>query len=253
MSKSAIQLSLLLALALGQQVLAQDAFEAKLKFSDRLEALDPRLSVGSTFDKQFITNVLGGETNVLDPRNKWCQIPPWFAGSWSKTVTTTTYRRNEATGELDTSAQTYPSKGGEEWGHMRDAEGNVWHVYGNNFWRVSKQDAYDTYTFRCELEPVYVTQKAVIVRGKSFVFKVDRANKISSVSTSQSLSHFRPVRDGIIRARKMYRAFDASGRPTWSTSELEVHNRSKPFMEFRPDNALDVKLKNHLDNFLRTL
>ncbi|MBX9569475.1 MAG: hypothetical protein K2X77_11300 [Candidatus Obscuribacterales bacterium] len=244
-------LLLFLSALLSQNVLAQQNLESKIRLADEVDAVDPRVSVGSTFDKQYITSVLGGESSVLDYKNGWFQIPAWFAGSWTSTNTSSTYRRNEITGVVDNEARLYNTKNGGEWGHMRDSFGNVWHVYGHKFWSISKSADYDRYSFKSNIEPVYVTEKAVILKAGGVDIKVDKANKVISVTPFQQISQYKPVRDGVIRAKKLFRAYDPGGKAAFSTSELEVYQRSKPFIEFRPDNKLDVEMKSHLDKFLR--
>lgn len=213
-----------------------------IEHADKLAPVPNKLQVGSTFDEKR----LASDFSSL----KWYRIPKWLSGKWKRQNETIFFEHDFQTGQVSNSRRSVVSEQTADFGVQLDKKGHVWHC--NLATRgVSSQGNMRTIALVELQEPVRISSFEIVFKEVFTILEVlDRGNIISKAHKVESLTRYRPVKNGLLETSMSIKTYYQSGAP-----KNEQHNVSydRVIKRFAPLNSYKGEdLKAGFIEFLKT-
>lgn len=180
---------------------------------------------------------------LFDPRSldqarvdNWVMIPPWVAGSWTRTEELIIYP--------DGSQVRRQMRSSTSWGSQLDKNNSVWHCYPLPSVGVGEGGGDRCYSIW--MTQTYDAPRPDMLRysGEGMSITVDaRTNVIKQVVQSRALKMLTPNPDGTLTSSSSESAYDEFGNRTISFKGMTRYYRTGPFI---PREELRESLYNFL-------
>jgi hypothetical protein len=192
-----------------------------VQHSDELAPLPQNLQTGSIYDEKSIPKT-ADETG-------WYEIPDWLAGKWLREEETilSTYFFDRKVQQNE--PRTIAEREIADFGFQRDKFGHVWH-YRLASKGVSDCGSYLAIAFVQTQEPLHVADDLVVIRDVFIEVQVNKeTNVILHSSQAESITRYRPVRDGLIKTLMSVKVFKEDGTPYTIQKNTAFDKRMQPF------------------------
>lgn len=220
----------------GKRILLQGGVE----HSQSLPPLPNTLSVGSTFNQAFL--------KAAPPIDGWYWIPDWLAGDWRRdeetVVSSYDYRTRNENNEPHTIAATEIA----QFGVQRDRFGGVWHCRLAANGMADCGDYFSVALVQSQ-QPEVVSQDKVIIKDVFTELHVNKeTNAIIYAAQAESLTRYRPQRDGVLDTKTSVKFFDQSGTALKGQRNQSFDVRMKAFVPL--DSYKGIDLRSQFKQFL---
>lgn len=184
---------------------SKTALQGGVQHSDELRPLPQNLQSGAIYDERSI-----GKT--ADDVG-WYQIPDWLAGKWlrdEETIVSTYFFDSKV---QQNEPRTIAEREIADFGFQRDKTGKIWHrrlaAKG-----VSDCGSYFAIAWVQSQEPLHVADDLVVIKDVFVELQVNKeTNIILHSSQAESITRYRPVRDGLIKTLMSVKVFKEDGTP----------------------------------------
>jgi hypothetical protein len=192
-----------------------------IQHSDELAPLPQNLQTGSIYDEKSIAKTAD--------EIGWYEIPDWLAGKWlreEETILSTYFFESKV---QQNEPRTIAEREVADFGFQRDKLGHVWHcrlaAKG-----VSDCGSYLAIAFVQTQEPLHVADDLVVIRDVFIEVQVNKeTNVILHSSQAESITRYRPVRDGLIKTLMSVKVFKEDGTPYTIQKNTAFDKRLQPF------------------------
>lgn len=213
----------------GKRVLLQGSVE----HSQALPPLPTSLSVGSTFNQAIL--------KAAPSIDGWYWIPDWLAGDWRRdeetVVSSFDYRTQDENNQPHTIAATEIA----QFGVQRDRFGGVWHCRLATNGMADCGDYFSVALVQSQ-EPQVVSQDKVIIKDVFTELHVNKeTNAIIYAAQAESLTRYRPARDGVLDTKTSVKFFDQSGMALKGQRNQSFDVRTKPFVPLDSYKGMDLR------------
>lgn len=219
-----------------------------VEHSQELAPVSRKLRAGNTF--------LESELPKIDSPDVWYRIPRWFSGVWEKRQEQVLSiqplsRAEKLMRAFASMPANYSFKALTRIrnGHQLDAKSNIWSYLSYPY--QTRVEGSETYTLQHIYlqEPVELRQDRVSLKFVGTSYEISRYNnEIIAVKQIESITTYRPMKPGLIKARVSMKVFNARGKP----KSLEIHEfiqySVKPFspMDFSRGKDLRHSFRHYL-------
>lgn len=163
-------------------------------------------------------------------RLSWAKIPPWAAGKWQRTTTTTTSQYDFRLKRKYTHSVTYSEKNEGYLGTQMDDKGNIWQALVSGRRNPTTHNNDVEYESVLSWQIVEASKTRMIERLVSENLTVDSAsNRIRSHHRSEIISTRRPLQDGVVRHDDSRCDYDSAGNPIKEVDSWSIETRTKRF------------------------
>jgi hypothetical protein len=213
----------------GKRVLLQGGVE----HSQSLPPLPNALSVGSTFNRALLKG--------SPPIDGWYWIPDWLAGDWRRDeetiVSSYDYRTQDENNEPHTIVATEIA----QFGVQRDRFGGIWHCRLAANGMADCGDYFSVALVQSQ-EPEVVSQDKVIIKDVFTELHVNKeTNAIIYAAQAESLTRYRPERDGVLNSKVSVKFFDQSGMALKGQRNQSFVVLTKPFVPVDSYKGMDLR------------
>lgn len=200
--------------------------KATIQHSSRLQPVETGLMEGNTFDSKVLSK--------YTPLNTWYKIPKWSSGRWHGEQQTAISSRNELSGIVDATSETFNCRGDEDWGKQLDSRAQIWEWSHVPYMSESEMDDAISYSLVRKCVPVSITDAQIVMKFESVSVLVAKTSKliISSVQ-KESIQTYVPQGEDQMKVDASIRSFDDHGFPKRTSTTVSTVTRTSPF---RPAN-----------------
>lgn len=211
-----------------------------VQHSDELRPLPHNLQSGAIYDEKTIPKTADYQG--------WYQIPDWLAGKWlrdQETILSTYFFDSKV---QQNEPRTIAEREIADFGFQRDKTGKVWH-YRLASKGVSDCGSYLAIAFVQSQEPLHVSDDVVVIRDVFVEVQVNKeTNIILHSSQAESITKYRPVRDGLIQTSMSVKVFKEDGTPYTVQRNTAFDKRIESFKT--TDVFKDQNLRKSFSEFL---
>ncbi len=223
--------------------------EGRLELSERLAPLGAEFKAGSIFSRVLLPLPRKG--------NLWVKIPSWIAGTWVQRESTSLFRRDERTGQEETTPCTRKAVSSMRWGWQKDAKGDIWHYLSTRGINRTQGQAATIYGIRRDGKPELLSDGQVLNRVYLVTVYVDPLNnRILKSMQQEQLESIKPTGEDAADYSSSVRAYDAEGNPyrTWYTvSKIKRADGFHPLSYYRGVDTKELLVRYLKDNNLPDL
>lgn len=204
-----------------------------IEHSVQLPALPNYLQVGSIFNQALL--------NANPELKNWYQIPNWLAGEWQREEETIVSSYDYATKQRTNEPKTIVARETAHFGLQADRAGGIWHcriAAGG----VADCGSYYSVALLGLQEPLAVSDKRVVLRDLFTELHVAKETNVIMLSLqAESITSYRPVRDGLVKTNTSVKFFEQNGTPKSMQKNLALTNRSAPFAPLNSYKGNDLR------------
>jgi hypothetical protein len=216
--------------------------QGSVEHSVTLPPLPDNLRVGAIFDQ----GLLAPHPDV----RHWYQIPPWLAGQWARDEETILSAYYYDSHQRVNEPQTIAAKETTEFGLQVDKLGDVWHcriAAGG----VADCGSYYSIALVGSQQPVQVSDNEVVIRDEFTELHVNKETSVITLALqAESLTRFRPVKDGVVESKTSVKFFEEDGSPKSIQRNLAYEKRTSGFSELNSYKGHDLRAE--FREFLRS-
>lgn len=213
-----------------------------VQHSDELRPLPRNLQSGAIYDERTVPKTADDQG--------WYQIPDWLAGKWlrdQETILSTYFFDSKV---QQNEPRTIAEREIADFGFQRDKTGKVWH-YRLASKGVSDCGSYLAIAFVQSQEPLHVADDVVVVRDVFVEVQVNKeTNLILHSSQAESITKYRPVRDGLIKTSMSVKVFKEDGTPYTVQRNTAFDKRMESFKT--TDVFKEQNLRKNFSEFLHS-
>lgn len=212
-----------------------------IQHSDSLPSLPGNLQTGAIYDEKSIAR-------TADDAG-WYEIPDWLAGKWLREQETVLSTYFFDTGITQNEPRTIAERELAEFGFQRDKLGHVWHRRLADK-GVSDVGSYVAIAFVQTQEPLQVSNDMVTIRDVFIELQVNKeTHVIISSSQAESITRYRPMKDGVIKTNMSVKVFNEDGSPKTVQKNTAYDQRVEAFKSTDAHKGED--LRKNFAEFLR--
>jgi hypothetical protein len=212
-----------------------------VQHAEELKPLPHNLQTGSIYDEKSIPNT-ADETG-------WYEIPDWLSGKWlreEETILSTYFFDSQV---QQNEPRTIAEREIADFGVQRDKAGHIWH-YRLASKGVADCGSYLAIAFVQTQEPLHVADDVVVIRDIFIEVQVNKeTNVIMHSSQAESITRYRPVRDGLIKTSMSVKVFKEDGTPYTVQKNTAFDKRVESFKA--TDAFKSQNLRQSFADFLR--
>jgi hypothetical protein len=179
------------------------------------------------------------------PDNQWIRIPAWLAGLWqaNSEIVVEAYDFRQQRCPFETPAK-IRAKRVSQIGSQTDSKGSVWHYIGVPYRRTVDTGSYIDYQLIDQITLVNSTENEVTVKTSSKVTRMDKqSSEILGAFREISLTTYTPLDINLIQVTFDVNDYDMVGRPMFSSKDVCIERRTKPFKVTDQDERGDLSQK----------
>ncbi len=220
---------------------AKYPLQGGVQHAEELAPLPHNLQTGSIYDEKSIPST-ADETG-------WYEIPDWLSGKWlreEETILSTYFFDSKV---QQNEPRTIAEREIADFGVQRDKAGHIWH-YRLASKGVADCGSYLAIAFVQTQEPLHVADDVVVIRDIFIEVQVNKeTNVIMHSSQAESITRYRPVRDGLIKTSMSVKVFKEDGTPYTVQKNTAFDKRVESFKATDAFNARN--LRQNFADFLR--
>ncbi len=192
-----------------------------VQHAEDMAPLSHNLQTGSIYDEKSIASTAD--------QTGWYEIPEWLSGKWLREEETIISTYFFATKVKQSEPRTIAMREIADFGVQRDRAGHVWH-YRLASKGVADCGSYLAIAFVQTQEPLHVADDLVVVRDVFVEIQVNKeTNVILHSSQAESITRYRPVRDGLIKTTMSVKVFKEDGTPYTVQKNMSFDKRIELF------------------------
>lgn len=219
---------------------ARAPLQGGVQHSDELRPLPSNLQSGAIFNERSIPKTADDVG--------WYQIPDWLAGKWLRDEETILSTYFFDTKIQQNEPRTIAEREIADFGFQRDRQGKIWH-YRLASKGVSDCGSYLAVAFVQSQEPLHVADDLVVIRDVFVEMQVNKeTNVIMHSSQAESITKYRPLRDGLIKTSMSVKVFNEDGTPYTVQRNIASDKRLESFKA--TDSFREQNLRKSFADFL---
>jgi tetratricopeptide (TPR) repeat protein len=204
-----------------------------VEHSEVLSPLPAYLKVGAIFDQALLA--------PHPDLHRWYRIPNWLAAEWGRDQETIVSAYYYDSHQRVTEPQTIAAKETTQFGLQVDRLGGIWHcriAAGG----LADCGSYYSVALVASQEPEEVSENMVVIRDVFTELHVNKeTNVIILALQAESLTQFRPVRDGLLKTVMSVKFFEEDGGPKSVQRNLSYDTRRAPFAPLNSYKGYDLR------------
>ena len=222
--------------------------QGSAKYSDNIGPLDPLLWPGNNLDKDAARSLL------RDPSQEsaiWAQIPSWEAGEWAGNQAVNTRAIRYINGApIDVKPLgVHTSIGKFNKGYLRDAKGNVWHLFNSDYWTETQLEDCTLMSYVVFCSPGGGDYPDFY--AESVDFKVIKPiNQIQSVRKAKTWTRYTNLGSGTLKEDSVRTNFDQQGHATATSFNTALSKQTAPFSAYEQSFATKPNIVKSFHNYL---
>jgi hypothetical protein len=181
----------------------------------------------------------GAAPSVASPQIYWQKLAPWMGGVWKKRGDMTVQVTDPRTGITSPTNEWTDDEMTITFGHIRDAEGNIWHAYlipserdGRSSGQVVR---FVTVEFQGQWQP-----PNVVSRARYLISEASDPSNLRFLYQEESLNEYSSISETEMQNYSSDKMFDYEGRPVRQGLLVSRFKRVKPFTPAQEENGIPL-------------
>jgi len=153
-----------------------------------------------------------GQATNAQTKVVWFIVPPWMAGVWAKRGDMTVQVTDPRTGIASNTNEWTDDEMQIRFGHIRDAQGNIWHAYLIPSERDGRSRGQVVRFVTVDFQPVSQAPN-VVGRSRYLISEASDPTRLRFLYQEESLNEYSPINENEIQNYSSDRMYDYEGRP----------------------------------------
>jgi hypothetical protein len=179
------------------------------------------------------------QPTIAQPRVLWFMMPTWMAGVWTKPGDMTVQVTDPRTGTTSNTNEWTDDVMTIRFGHVRDAQGNIWHAYLIPSERDGRSGGQVVRFVTVDFQPVSQAP-AVVGRARYLISEASDPKNLRFLYQEESLNEYTPISETEIQNYSSDKMFDYEGRPVRQGLLVSRFKRVRQFSPASEENGVPL-------------